>query len=809
MTESRKLYASIALPVPVNSPFTYVIPEKLIPSADFGFRALVPFGKRMLTGFIIGLRDEPGDVPVSKLKPIVDVIDDEPVFDAHMYSLAEWVADYYLSSVGEVLKAAMPFGTMIRSRVRVHPAESAGEGEDGLTSRQKEVLDIVRARGGILLRSLEREAGFPVSGVIRTLERRGLIRLESEVRRPEVKPRTVRFVVPRPAPAGTVSPRAREQVRCVEVLKRYGDGIALSEFLERHGFSRGVVNSVVQAGAAYYEEREASRITGMLEQESIDVDHPLTAEQEACFRAVMNEAGSGTPRPVLVRGVTGSGKTRLYIELVREMLKRGKGALILVPEISLTPQTTRFFSSVFPGRIAVMHSAMSPGERFDMWRLVHDGSRDVVIGPRSAVFAPLKSPGVIIVDEEHDASYKQDDPAPRYHARDVAVVRGRLLGIPVVLGSATPSLESWHNARRGKYLLCTLAKRVKSRPMPEVRLVDMRRERAEGNLSSISRVLREELGKRVERGEKSIVLINRRGFATGIQCRSCGEMLKCQDCTVTLTYHSSKRLALCHVCGYRQIVTEHCPSCGSTDIRYRGAGTQRIEKELAAIVGPESIVRMDSDTTGVHDAHFRLLEEFRTGDAAVLLGTQMVAKGLDFPEVTLVGVVSADSSLSIPDFRAGERTFQLLTQVAGRAGRGNVPGTVVLQTYNPDNYAITAAVAQDYEAFTARETKLREEVDFPPFTRLVLLEVSSPDAKKNQRYSESLASYLSEHAPEGTEILGPVDAPLARIRGRHRIHILLKSRKITRILRVVRYAVEKHRPGAVTLTVDVDPVDVM
>ena len=666
-------YVSIILPVPVTgSAFTYIVPPELEGTAGFGRRALAPFGKRVLTGFIVDITDSPGDIPASKLKPIMDIVDDEPVFDSHMLELANWTAEYYIASTGEVLKAAMPYGTMMKSRLRVHLLPF--DDPDSLTDRQREILDIVREHDGAAIRTLERASGGQLTEILRALERRGAVRIEREITNPAVSPKTERHVFPLPDPPAPITARAREQQRCAAVVNSHPDGIPLMELLERYRFSRGVVNAVVDAGHAEYCEVPVARRSKLLDQEALTADHPLTDEQTAAVALIREEAAKDKPRPVLLRGVTGSGKTRVYIEIVKSALEEGRGAIILVPEIALTPQTTRFFNSVFPGQVAVMHSAMSPGERHDMWRCIHDGGCDVVIGPRSAVFAPLRNPGVIVVDEEHDASYKQTDNAPRYHARDVAVMRAAMLGIPVILGSATPSLESWYNGITGKYTLATLARRVRDLSLPEVVVADMRLEREEGNLSSLSRRFREELALRIERGEKSIVLINRRGHSTGVQCKSCGEILTCPRCSVGLTFHSSKGLAVCHLCGHEQLVLEHCPSCGSTDLKFSGAGTQRIEQELETITGPGGIIRMDWDTTRTHDAHHRLLEEFRNGSTPVLLGTQMVAKGLDIPAVTLVGIISADSSLYLPDFRAGERTFQLITQVAGRAGRGDSPG---------------------------------------------------------------------------------------------------------------------------------------
>ena len=774
--------------------------------AAYGYRALVPFGRQVLTGFIVGISDTCNLNP-SKVKAVIDIIDDDPVFDSHMYSLAEWVADYYLASSGEVLRAAMPFGSMIRSRMRIYMTDAPVESTT-LNERQTKVLDHIREHDGVLLRMLENSVGKSAAATVKALETKGLVRIERELSERKVKKKTIKYVLPGSA-GKTISVRAREQRRCSEQLVTYPEGIELAEFIERHSFSRGVVNALVASGNALYEDRETTRTAALLEQEDTETDHPLTDGQTNALSEILTEAAKKQPRPILVRGITGSGKTRLYIELVRKALDEGKGAIVLVPEIALTPQTTRFFTSAFPNHVAVLHSGLSAGERFDMWHLINNGKRSVVIGPRSAIFAPLSNPGIIIVDEEHDSSYKQSDMSPRYHARDTAIMRARLLGIAVILGSATPSLESWKNALEGKYLLSTLASRIHSRPLPEVHTIDMRAERSKKNFSSLSSELRDELALRSERGEKSIILINRRGFATAVQCRDCGEVLNCPSCSVPLTYHVSKGLALCHVCGHSQLILQHCPNCGSTDLHHRGSGTQRLEQELSHIVDPSAIIRMDSDTTAGHDAHFRLLEEFRTGDASILLGTQMVAKGLDFPEVTLVGIISADASLYIPDFRAGERTFQLITQVSGRAGRGEKPGLVILQTFTPDNYAIEDAMHHDYIAFSEHELSLRREVEFPPFSRLVLIEVRSNNRNLVNGEADELVKYLKLYAPEGTEILGPVEAPIPRVRGKNRMHILLKTLLITRLLPIVRYAVEKHAKKNLDVIAEVDPIDMM
>ncbi|MFC1508372.1 primosomal protein N' [Candidatus Omnitrophota bacterium] len=803
------LYASIALPIPVNTLFTYKVPSDMAQAAEIGMRVVVPFGRRLLTGFIIQLSTDSGGITLSKIKPLQNIVDAEPVFSMKMIELAQWIADYYIATLGEVLKTAMPYSTSIQSQLRVHRTNQNETTSNTLSGRQKTVFESIDEQKTVSVKRLEQQLKFKVSGILRSLEKKGLVHLEYEIKKQQVGIKTERFVKPVHDAACAPPSRARKQAQCLEALRDNPDGVPLPELLERLSVSRGVVNALVDAGLAVYEDVEITRRTAILDQESIVADHPLTPMQQESFTAIIREAAGEKPRPILLKGVTGSGKTRVYIELVKEMIARGKGTLILVPEISLTPQTTRFFSSVFPDRVAVLHSAMSPGERYDAWRTIHDGGCDVVIGPRSAVFAPLPEPGIIIVDEEHDTSYKQTELAPLYHARDVAVVRANKLGIPVVLGSATPSLESWHNVSAGKYVLSVLSERIDSRPLPEVITVDMNAEWEAGNKSSLSRRLRDELESRIERGEKSIILINRRGFSSVIRCKSCGHVLTCPDCSAGLTYHSSKELAICHLCGHRQLVLEHCPDCGSTELRYRGTGTQRIEREIATLAGRDAVVRMDSDTTRAHDAHFRLLEEFREGPSPILLGTQMVAKGLDIPEVTLVGVVSADLSLFLPDFRAGERTFQLVTQVAGRAGRGDVPGKVIVQTANPSNYAIAAASKHDYETFAGAELAQRQEFGYPPFSRLILIEISSGDKHSLEKLSEDIAGYLTGQVSEGTIVMGPVEAPIARIRGKYRMHILIKSAEVYRLRVIIRDVLARFQRGREKIVVDVDPVDIM
>ena len=804
----QDIYAHCALPLPLNQLFTYRVPDDLVSYAEPGRRVVVPLGKRLVTGFIIETENSPGELSAGRIKDIHDIIDEQPVFDEQMLDLARWVADYYLASLGDVLKSAMPFAASCKSRtlIRLNPDFT---GMESLTTRQRNLMELLEPGHPLTPRTLQKRLGQTVGNLLKTLEQKGAITRERELHTSSARIKTERHVQLTEDNNEPPGKRAKEQLRCFNVLSNHPEGIALGELTERYSISRGVVNALVERGHARYVEIEVTRRSRLLDQEAVVADHPLTKDQRDVVSLISAEALSSSPRPILLHGVTGSGKTRVYIEMVREVLAQDKSAIILVPEISLTPQTTRFFTSVFPGRVTVIHSAMSTGERYDAWRQIRDGRCDVVIGPRSAIFAPARNPGIIIVDEEHDTSYKQTDRPPLYNARDVAVMRGHISGIPVVLGSATPSIESWHNASLEKYRLASLGERIDSRPLPEIVSVDMRKEWQAGNNSLISRRLRKAIEETIARGEKCIILMNRRGFSTQIQCKECNAVIQCPTCDSALTWHASKGLAICHICGHRQLILEHCPECGSSEIAHKGMGTQRIEQQLSQIVDENAIVRMDADTTSAHDAHLRLLEEFKSGRGSVLLGTQMVAKGLDIAEVTLVGIISADMSLYIPDFRSRERTFQLITQVAGRAGRGEAPGQVIVQTLNPDNETITAACKHDYHRFITREISEREELDFPPFSRLVLLELKAKKIPELDDYGEWLAAYLIENAPAETEILGPIPAPISRVRGAYRHHILIKTRKIAAVRYLLRHYTDTANPWHGTVTINTDPTDIL
>tara|TARA_B100001123_G_scaffold100977_1_gene116654 strand:+ start:3789 stop:5582 length:1794 start_codon:yes stop_codon:yes gene_type:complete len=593
--------------------------------------------------------------------------------------------------------------------------------------------------------------------------------------------------------------------------------------LKGEGFSRGVIKGL-----------ESKRLVGIFDEEQLRdpfANTPITKppvliptkDQRNVIDALISALDEDVPIPFLLQGITGSGKTLVYIELLREALDRGQSAIVLVPEIALTPQTVSRFRAQFDDQVAVLHSGLSDGERYDAWRSLNTGQRRIAVGARSALFAPLSNLGVIVVDEEHDGSYKQSE-APRYLARDLAVVRARQTGAVCVLGSATPSLESWSNARTGKFRHLQLMKRVGGARLPEVRVVDLRvKKRGSDDVSRInergSGVLSSELvsavDARLERAEQVILLLNRRGYSSFIQCRECGEVEQCLNCSISLTYHRAARRMVCHHCRYDAPAPDRCPRCGSVDLSYRGLGTEQVERVTVETFPSARIARMDVDTTSGKWAHQRILDRVAKGDVDILLGTQMIAKGLDFPRVTLVGVVNADVGIHLPDFRASERTFQLLSQVAGRAGRGKLGGEVLIQTSLPDHYAIQAAVAHDFRAFAERESSARETPRYPPHLRMVNVILSSPDQRAAAKSAEAGAEWVRRwlrrknlEESRGVELVGPAPAPIERLHGRWRWHFFLRSTSPGAIGKVVRALIDgfKVPGGDVRLAVDRDPV---
>ncbi len=600
----------------------------------------------------------------------------------------------------------------------------------------------------------------------------------------------------------------RRAKRQIEILKKLEllHTLPLAE-TTRHA---GAVNALKKAHLVVVEEEAVARDPFANVEILPDVPLELNEEQHAAFELITASLDKARKDVILLFGVTGSGKTEVYMQAIAECLARGLEAIMLVPEISLTPQTTERFRARFGDKISVLHSHLSDGERFDEWTRINRGKVEIVVGARSALFAPFRKPGLIIVDEEHENSYKQQDMPPRYHARDVAVMRGHRENVTVVLGSATPSLESYYNAKKGKYKLATLSKRVDNQQMPVMETVNMCVEKeAAGKPLPLSRQLVSEMRRVLDKGEQVMLFLNRRGFATQMQCLKCGFVAECEDCSVKYTYHRQQVLLLCHTCGAVRRAPETCPACGDKDIRYSGLGTERVESAVKKFFPHVRVLRMDSDTMTRKDAYREALTAFRAGRVDILIGTQMIAKGLHFPNVTLVGVIFADLSLYMPDFRAGERTFQLLVQVAGRAGRGDVPGNVIVQTYTPYHSALAAAVRLDYEAFYEEEIDVREQVGFPPCAHMILIRLCGPDEGEVAEVINEFAERLRPTLPPEVQMVNPMPCGILKKRGNYHYQLLLSGKKIGSLSRLVKQYVNKFRlPRELRLYVDVDPLSV-
>lgn len=823
-------YAQVVFPVPVEHAYTYAIPEKFLGDIEPGMRVLADFGPRKSTGFVVALT---ASADRRQLKEIEEVLDPVPLFTAEVLELARWIAQYYLCGWGEVLKAALPSGIHTNS-VKVARLTHADpirliELIEKRAPRQAEIIRLLLQKNPQPVRELANriEAGSIDSSLAR-MRQAGFIRYELMLPRPKVGIKYENYVQTAAGYTEETLFALAEQLR-----KSAPRQAVLLEFLCQHAgeeFSRGdlarearvqpdVVAALEQRGVLDRRRLAVQRdYYGELE-----VGPPPTfilnpGQQQALsdITALLERRAFAT---ALIHGVTGSGKTQVYIEAIAGAIAAGGAAIVLVPEIALTPQMVRRFRASFGQLVAVFHSRMSPGERYDSWRATWEGKHRIVIGPRSAIFAPLADVRLIVVDEEHEPSYKQNDLTPRYHARDVAVMRAKLNNAVVVLGSATPSLESYYNAATGKYQLISMPSRIDDVPMPQIAFVDMRSEpKIIGRTDPIilSRFLRQKIDEKLARGEQIILFQNRRGFATLFKCRSCGYTAECENCSISLTFHLRGKLLKCHYCGFVRKAPELCPQCGGVDLFFRGIGTQRIEEELKTLFPGVKAVRMDLDTTRGKHAHDHILSAFGRGEYQILLGTQMVAKGLDFPRVTLVGVISADAELYFPDFRASERTFQLLTQVAGRAGRKERVGEVVIQTFSPDHPALFFVSNHDFPRFYAWEVKERETLGYPPYSRLTHILFKGEEEAAVVRIAEQFAHYLKPG--QSFRTLGPAPAPLARIEGLYRYQILLMSLKegdasgaamraaLARALALFR---EKHRARGVQIIIDVDPASIM
>ncbi len=840
-------YADVALPVGIERQFTYTVPVELESSARIGVRVIVPFGRKFTTGVIVGLSDA---TSVTGLKSLRDVLDAQPLVTSPLLRLSRWISEYYFSPLGEVLKTANPGAFVRASRRRVTLASPIPDGPVlELPHRSPKGVLIVRQlreRGRLTSTELQRLTGIAlINPVLNDLERAGILTTEEFLPIPPSAIKSREFILHESIDveriAGVIAATPARSVRKKELLaallREYEKGpedVPTSEILKRSGATNRALQAVVAKGIVATVRREVRREQDYgTEERTLQI--VLNPDQMSAHASITAAMDGSSRKTFLLHGVTGSGKTQVYIECIRHARASGRSAIVLVPEISLTPQIVRRFKTHFGDRVGVVHSRMSASERREIWRLAGRGDCQIIIGPRSAIFAPLQNLGLIVVDEEHEASYKQFDSSPRYHARDVAVMRGSLESAVVVLGSATPSVESYHNARSGKYVLLELPARVDQIPMPLITVVDMTTERKrmyaalkeslppEGRAGlrrfqqpGISPLLEAKIRERIDRKEGVILLQNRRGYAPFVECPDCGYTESCENCNVTLTYHITLKHLRCHYCGMVRKPYIICPRCGSAESKLRGIGTQRVEEDLAALFPRARVLRMDLDTTTGKGSHDRILRQFGNREADVLLGTQMVAKGLDFPHVTLVGVISADTQMLLPDFRSAERTFQLLTQVAGRAGRSELKGEVIIQTHQPAHYALAHVLDHNFRTFFEEEVEQRRALGYPPFSRLTLVETKGPDEEKVRKAAERFASLLRRDG-DGVTVLGPAPAVLAKIRSQYRWHTLLKADRqrdpaghlVHSLIRKTRGEYDRKAVTDVKLLIDVDPAGLM
>ncbi len=820
------MFCHVVFPLPFKNAFTYSIPDQLKDPVEIGKRVIAPFGKRVLTGFVIGV-SESTDLK-ERIKPIRDVLDERPIFDSASLKFYEWISEYYLSSLGEALKNSVPYGTEIESKRKVVSDRDfclkLFNQERKKSFLRAKLLSVLSKKEIHSVSQIQKELkNRNIYSLLGSMEKIGAVTLLNEIDTAKVRVKMVKFVKLFKSLDETyhvipeIEKKSTKQVVILLDLLSTQEPVSLSELLKKTNSPSSSVTSLEKKGLVEVFEKEVERVYSETYKEEIK-QITLTDRQQQIVGRISQSVENNLFETFLIHGVTGSGKTQVYIELAKKVVEKGKNVIILVPEISLTPQITSRFHNHFGNLTAVLHSKMSLGERYDSWRGIIAEKYKVVIGPRSALFAPLKNIGLIVVDEEHDQSYKQHDLVPKYHARDAAIIRARFESCPVVLGSATPSVESMYNALNGKFTLLELPDRIDNAKLPEIKLVDVTIEKKKKRMESIfSRTMLDEVALRLQKKENVIVLQNRRGFATQVFCNDCGEVVMCPDCSVSMVHHLSKNILQCHYCGIIKPVPKACSICGSIELKFYGTGTQRVEDELDYYFPNAKIERVDSDTMNRKGKLGEILNSFRKGEIDILVGTQMVSKGLDFSNVTLVGVVAAETSLWIPDFRADERTFQLLTQVSGRSGRSEKEGEVIIQTQNGKHFVLQKVLANDYRGFYEKEIGLREQGGYPPFTRIGLVEIKDEKEDRARSASREFYEYLRKHG-KGLKFTSPTEAIIYKIKGQYRFQILIKNnRKVDPSGKLLRSAIlnsyieynQKTRFKDVKVILDIDPQSII
>lgn len=786
----QEAHIEIAVALPVFNTYTYSIPEHFYNLASPGKRVLVPFGRRTVTGYILGRSK---NTNINSIKLILDILDETPVFPCSMISFFQWTATYYKHPLGEVIKAALPKGLNIYDSAAIAITEKGTEAilEKKVTPVEQTILNFLQPGPCSFIKiktKIKKKISLNITdSLISRMIKQNLLIKQRVISYDHTKPKTQRYVSlvnwqTEQSQANILSGKKLSEPRkkIINILKSKGD-ISVKELKKNMPTAPDLIRAMQKdAQVKIYKKKIYRDPFG----ESIKPDKPLqlTKEQMDVVAFIKNRFEKGYST-CLLKGVTGSGKTEVYMQLAEMVIKKKRSVIVLVPEIALITQTEQRFRARFGDTVALLHSGLSTGERYDQWTRILSGKASIAIGARSAIFAPFKDIGLIVIDEEHDDSYKQKG-AFCYNARDLAVVRAKHLNGIALLGSATPSVHSYYNAATKKYFQTSLTKRVRKSLLPDIIIVDLRKNKDEKGIRKfISPELRYEIEKTLARGEQVLLFLNQRGFASHPVCAACGEALKCKNCSITLTLHKKANAYRCHYCGHSRASTSHCDICGSLDIKLLGFGTEKVEEAVKTLFPDARVDRMDGDTTKQKGALLKILKGLKTEQTDILIGTQMIAKGHDFPKITLVGIICADLSLNFPDFRASERTYQLISQVAGRAGRGDRPGKVILQTYNPEHFSIVAAQNQDYAEFYNQEISFRHQLDYPPFTRIIQLQISGRDKAGTVQHAFKVTDICKQLKTDSSffnavKILGPIESPIIKIANRYRWHILLKSQEI-------------------------------
>jgi primosomal protein N' (replication factor Y) len=810
-------FCDVAVPVPLHMVLTYRVPEGASPSP--GSRVIVPFRRQRLSGVVTELHDR---APKVAAKTVLEVLDEAPALSDELLRLGKWISDYYLAPIGEVFRSMLPLNAEFRRAIIYRITEEGHTalheaGTGGSSSRSKknpEEQDAeYRALNYLVMRDEAREGTLrSATGVSRAL-------LEGMVRKKWVEREDISHVTDAKRTrqvavllSESSQPRLNSNQRVIIDALTTADGRVDVESLRELDVPRSTLATLVKRGVIELIDEAIELPKSTLTPRGLGNGMEFHSAQQAALDRIRVMVNAKKFAGILLHGVTGSGKTAVYLAAMKSVLDAGRSAILLVPEIGLTPAVAADVHEVFGNEVAILHSGLSDKERAEHWHRIRRGEARAIVGTRSAVFAPVSNLELIIVDEEQDSSYKQEE-TPRYHARDVAVMRAKFSDAVVVLGSATPSLESYFNAKKHRYALVEMPDRVEKRPLPEVELIDMRQEFQEtGNEQVISRKLIEEIRLRLERKEQAMVLLNRRGYSPVVLCRTCGKKLECSNCAIALTHHKSRRRMECHYCGFMAPVPKNCASCGSDYVYFLGTGSEKLEELLHGYFPQARIARLDRDTVRSHADFERALNAVNAGELDLLVGTQMIAKGHDIHGVTLVGVVGADMALGLPDFRAAERTFQLLTQVAGRAGRGEIPGKVLLQTYFPDHYAVQYAAHHDFAGFYEKESRFRSWMHYPPYSSLANVMVRSAKLDETLRWSGTLGRWFEKNRHEGVRVLGPAAAPIERLKRDYRYHFILKSpsrQKLNTVLRAMLTEAEKQKIPRTNVIVDVDALWLM